>query len=91
MFVGLAGVGSVASDVTLAAGVGMTVTLSPIKASGPFRLELVCFPQRKGLQGVADTANDKFQTWKNSSTHESHLGASFYLVTPIIYSLAERD
>ena len=87
MFVGLSGAGSIASDLTLGAGAGMTVTLSPVKVSGPFRLEFVCFPQRKGLAGVTDTATDKLQTWKDGSQHESYLGASFFLVSPLIEAL----
>lgn len=89
MFVGLAGGGSMASDLTLGAGAGITVTLSPVNVSGPFRLEFVCFPQQKGLPGIADAASDKLQTWKDGSQHESHLGASFFLISPLIEAETE--
>lgn len=89
MFVGLAGTASVASDLTLGAGNGMVVALSPVNVSGAFRLEFVCFPQRKGLPGVVDTATDKVQTWTDGSQHENHLGASFFLVSPLIRIPAE--
>jgi hypothetical protein len=82
-FVGLDGPGSVASDLTLGARIGTIITLSPMKVTEPFRLEFVCFPQRVGVAGMADKANDKFRTWKEGSPHEGFLGKSFYVVTPI--------
>jgi hypothetical protein len=91
VFVGLAGAGSMASDLTLGPRVGMSATLSPVKVSGPFRLEFVCFPRRKGLPGVADRVKDKLQTWTDGSQHESHRGESFFLVSPLITALSEPD
>jgi hypothetical protein len=78
-----------ASDMALGAGVGTIVTLSPVKASGRFQLEFVCFPQRAGVSGLADSAKDKFQNWKDGSQHDSYLGVSLFVSTPIIETLTE--
>ena len=91
MFIGQAGPGSVASDLMLNARTGTIVTLSPVRASGRFRLEIVCFPQRAGVAGLVDSAEDKFHRWKDGSQHDSYLGASFLVSTPVINALSEPN
>lgn len=83
-FVGLAGTGSEASDVTLASGKGITAMLSPLRVPHPFQLELICFPSRSGIIGMVDKTKDKFEQLKDGSTHESFLGDSFFVLSPLI-------
>lgn len=83
-FVGVAGVGSEDSDVTLAAGTGRALALSPLKVSGPYQVELICFPARTGLAGVVDDTGDKLQEFKDGVRHESFLGESVFIQTPVI-------
>jgi len=83
-FVGLAGPGSAASDVTLAAGDGVTAALSPLQVPQPFQLEFVFFPSRSGIVGTVDKAKDKVEEFKDASPHESYLGDSFFLLSPLI-------
>ncbi len=84
LFVGLAGSGSQASDVSLVVGQGITVALAPVQVSGPFHIELVCFPSREGIAGTVDKAKDKIDEVKDGSHHQSYLGDSFYVVSPLI-------
>jgi hypothetical protein len=88
-FVGLAGAGSEASDVSLASGNGITAMLSPLRVPHPFHLEFVCFPSRSGIIGMVDKTKDKFEQLKDGSTHESFLGDSFFVLSPLIDPKAE--
>jgi hypothetical protein len=90
-FVGMAGPGSAASDVTLAAGDGVTAALSPIQVPRPFLLEFVCFPSRTGIPGVVDDTKDKLAQFKDGSPHESYLGDSFFVLSPLIDPETEPD
>ena len=90
-FVGLAGPGSAASDVTLAAGDGVTAALSPLQVPRPFQLEFVCFRSRTGIAGVVDDTKDKFAQFKDGALHESHLGDSFFVLSPLIDPQTEPD
>jgi hypothetical protein len=83
-FVGLAGPGSEASDVSLADGEGIKATLRTLSVPVPFHLEFVCFPSREGVGGVLDAARDKAEAFKDGSTHESYLGESFMVLSPVI-------
>ena len=83
-FIGLAGAGSEASDVSLASGNGITAMLSPLRVPHPFHLEFVCFPSRSGIIGMVDKTKDKFEQLKDGSTHESFLGDSFFVLSPLI-------
>lgn len=89
-FVGVAGLGSAASDVTLAAGAGVTAALSPLQVPRPFQLEFVCFPSRTGVAGVVDDTKDKFEQFKDGSRHESYLGDSFFVLSPLIAPQTEQ-
>jgi hypothetical protein len=89
-FVGLAGPGSEASDVTLAAGDGITAALSPFRVPPPFRLEFVCFPSRLGVDGMVDKAKDKINEFRDGSARESYLGGSFFVLSPLIDSNIEQ-
>jgi hypothetical protein len=91
LFVGVTGPGSAASDVTLAAGDGVTAALSPIQVARPFQLEFVCFPSRTGVGGVVDDTKDKFEQFKDGSPHESFLGDSFFVLSPLIDPQTEPD
>ena len=83
-FVGLAGTGSEASDVSLASGNEVTAMLSPLRVPHPFQLEFICFPSRSGFTGMVDKTKDKFEQLKDGSTHESYLGDSFFVLSPLI-------
>ncbi len=91
LFVGLAGPGSQASDVSLLAGQGITAALAPVQVSGPFQIEWVCFPSRAGIAGTVDKAQDKIVDSKDGSQHKSYLGESFYVVSPSIDPRPEPD
>ncbi len=73
-----------ASDVTLAAGDGVTVELSPFKVPRPFQLEFVCFPGRTGVAGVVDKTKDKIDQFKDGSGGQRLLGDSFFVLSPLI-------
>jgi len=90
-FVGLAGPGSEASDVTLAAGSGITAALSPFHVPSPFRLEFVCFPSRLGIEGIVDKAKDKINEFRDGSPRESYLGGSFFVLSPLIDTIIELN
>jgi len=91
LFVGMAGPGSMASDVTLAAGNGISAALQPLQMAHPFQIEFVCFPSRSGIAGMADKTKDKFEQFKDGSTHKSYLGDSFFVLSPVIDPVTERD
>ena len=90
-FVGVAGTGSEASVVTLASGVEITAALSPLRVPHPFQLEFVCFPGRSGITGIVDKTKDKFEQFKDGSPHESYLGDSFFVLSPVIDPGTEPD
>jgi len=83
-FVGMSGPGSEASNLSLAAGAGITVALSPVRVAPPFRIEFVCFPSRRGVAGLVDETRNKVEKFKDGSEHERYLGESFFVLSPVI-------
>lgn len=83
-FVGMAGPGSTASAVTLAAREGVIAAWSPLQVPRPFQLEPVCFPSRTGIAGVVDDTQDRLVQFKDGSPRESYLGRSFFVSSPWI-------
>lgn len=83
-FVGLAGPGSRASALPLDGGAGMSVSLSPVKGADPFQVEFVCFPQREGVGGLMDKAEDKVTSWQSGTKRQSYYGESFMALSPKI-------
>jgi hypothetical protein len=73
-----------ATEVTLAAGNGVTVKVSPLKVPQPFQLEFVCFPGRTGIDGLVDKTKDKLEQLKDGSQTQSLLGESFFVLSPLI-------
>jgi len=84
MFSGLADPGSQASDVTLAPGSWLVTSLSPITVPGAFQIEFVCFPSREGLTGIGDRSEDKIRGMVDGTSHESFLGESFFVTSPVV-------
>ncbi len=84
LFVGVAGPGSAASDVALNPGTGLTVALSPLEVRHPFQLELLCFRTRSGIAGMVDDAKDKVAEINDGNPHETYLGGSSLVLSPVI-------
>ncbi len=85
-----AGPGRRVCPLTLAAGDGITAALSPIQMLHRFQIEFVCFPSRLGVPGMVDRAKDKVEELRDGSQHESYVGDSFFVLSPVIAPMAEH-